>query len=488
VSAPGDSCRLVVVGAGVAGWTAATRAQQLGASVVVLEKSDGPSGGNGMYSAGIVHAAYLSPERPPADIDDAIMEKTGGRARPDVARAWSANVGRAVRFLEAAGAAFRAVGPEEFQAFQVGPADGEPAPHQWLSGGGPARLLTSMCDRFVAAQGDFRPATPAIELAMEDGRAIGVVAQRADGRRELVEADAVLLADGGFQANAELVGRHITPAYSLRGSSLDTGDALRMGVAAGAKAVELGAFYGYVLCRDALTNERLARLHVAGPQPVRLIDAAIVVDGHGRRIANEDAGTAPYALIDEPLAGAIATCETPASCWVVFDNAVWETVARQGRPDKFDVPMNPGLLDAGGTLVSGDTIAAVAAGAGVPADRLRETVEGFNGYCREGAPVDPPRTGSPRPIAEPPFHAVPLITAITYTMGGLLVNGRAQVLDEAEQPIPCLYAAGGAMGGLQGGPANGYSGGWSEAATFGLLTAEDAVASFAGGVAAARET
>jgi fumarate reductase flavoprotein subunit len=44
-------------------------------------------------------------------------------------------------------------------------------------------------------------------------------------------------------------------------------------------------------------------------------------------------------------------------------------------------------------------------------------------------------------------------------------------------PIKGLYAAGGAMGGLQGGPqSKGYTGGWSEATTFGLLAAEHAMA------------
>jgi succinate dehydrogenase/fumarate reductase flavoprotein subunit len=67
-----------------------------------------------------------------------------------------------------------------------------------------------------------------------------------------------------------------------------------------------------------------------------------------------------------------------------------------------------------------------------------------------------------------------LIAGITFVMGGLLVNGNAQVLDTSDRPIPWLYAAGQAMGGLQGGPRNGYTGGWSEASTFGMLAGEHA--------------
>jgi succinate dehydrogenase/fumarate reductase flavoprotein subunit len=74
---------------------------------------------------------------------------------------------------------------------------------------------------------------------------------------------------------------------------------------------------------------------------------------------------------------------------------------------------------------------------------------------------------------------VPLIAGVYFTMGGPLVSGRAEVLDENEQAIPGLYAAGGTMGGLMGGPKAGYAGGWAEASTFGLLAGENAMASVA---------
>jgi succinate dehydrogenase/fumarate reductase flavoprotein subunit len=78
-------------------------------------------------------------------------------------------------------------------------------------------------------------------------------------------------------------------------------------------------------------------------------------------------------------------------------------------------------------------------------------------------------------------NVLAIITGVTFTMGGLLVNAHAQVLDEQEHPIPALYAAGGTMGGLQGGPRNGYSGGWLEATTFGLLAAEHATSTLRDG-------
>jgi fumarate reductase flavoprotein subunit len=113
--------------------------------------------------------------------------------------------------------------------------------------------------------------------------------------------------------------------------------------------------------------------------------------------------------------------------------------------------------------------------AGLPPDRLQQTLDSFNSFCRDGTQIDPPRSARAKPVETPPFHAVPVIPGYFFTMGGVLVNGHGQVLDEQEQPIAGLYAAGGTMGGLMGGPRDGYAGGWCEAATFGTLSVEHAM-------------
>ena len=61
-----------------------------------------------------------------------------------------------------------------------------------------------------------------------------------------------------------------------------------------------------------------------------------------------------------------------------------------------------------------------------------------------------PRTGKPKPLRTP-FYGLKVIPGITFTMGGILVNGRCEVLNTEEKPIEGLYAAGDAIGGLLGG-------------------------------------
>jgi fumarate reductase flavoprotein subunit len=140
--------------------------------------------------------------------------------------------------------------------------------------------------------------------------------------------------------------------------------------------------------------------------------------------------------------------------------------------------VNPTVIDEGGTLIVADTIAELAAAIPAPMDALQDTVELYNTALATGggAELATPRTGDPVPLLRPPFRALPLIAGVYFTMGGPLVNGRAQVLDSAERPIEGLFAAGGTMGGLMGGPQAGYAGGWAEASTFGLIAGENAIA------------
>ena len=56
-------------------------------------------------------------------------------------------------------------------------------------------------------------------------------------------------------------------------------------------------------------------------------------------------------------------------------------------------------------------------------------------------PVETPPVEAP-PVETPPFYAVPLYPGLVSTTGGPAINGKHQVLDPDEKPIPRLYAAG----------------------------------------------
>ena len=69
------------------------------------------------------------------------------------------------------------------------------------------------------------------------------------------------------------------------------------------------------------------------------------------------------------------------------------------------------------------------------------------------------------------YNAVPLVAGVTYTTGGIAIDGRCRVEREKGGIIPELYAAGSATGGHEGGPRAAYTGGLSKALTFGWIAA-----------------
>jgi tricarballylate dehydrogenase len=114
----------------------------------------------------------------------------------------------------------------------------------------------------------------------------------------------------------------------------------------------------------------------------------------------------------------------------------------------------------GATSVEADTVGELAERLGIDPARLERTVRDFNAAVQEGEfdpsvkdgkgtdGLRPPKSNWALPIDQPPFTAFPVTCGITFTFGGLRVDERARVLDEAGAPLPGLFAAGELVGGL----------------------------------------
>ena len=69
-----------------------------------------------------------------------------------------------------------------------------------------------------------------------------------------------------------------------------------------------------------------------------------------------------------------------------------------------------------------------------------------DGRCTEGLAVD--KTNWAETIDTPPYLGFAVTTGISFTFGGVKINNRGQVVTNAQEPIPGLYAAGEMVGGL----------------------------------------
>ena len=463
-----QSFDLVIVGGGFAGLVAANRAVQLGLKVAVLERGpDETYPCNSRYAGGVLHISYHDVMEPPSELVRAVEQITEGYADHALVTALAGTAKRAVEWLTEEGASFDREGSISWRQWVLAPRR-PPITHMEWQGIGSDVTLRRLEQNLVQRGGEVHRGTRALSLIMDGEHCAGVEAQGARTRCAY-DARAVVIADGGFQADLDLLRQHVSPApqaLKQRNAGTGLGDGLRMAQQVGAAVSALEAFYGHLLSRDAYQNERLWPY----PQIDELASTGIIVNAQGRRIADEGLGGV-Y------LANAIGRLADPACAMAIFDEAIW-----QGPGRSASIPPNAVLVREGGTMHQAATITELARQTGLPAHDLESTLQAYNDAVRSGRceALDPPRSAhkrAPMGITEPPFYAVPICAGITYTMGGIVIDANARALRPDRTPIPGLYAAGSTTGGLDGGRACGYVGGLMKAMVFGLLAAEHAAGS-----------
>ncbi|WP_449257206.1 FAD-dependent oxidoreductase [Bosea sp. (in: a-proteobacteria)] len=464
-SVPIARAPIIIIGAGLAGLSCATRAAALGLDVVVLEAGcETLYPCNSRISGGLFHIAMDDLTAPPEIAVARILASTRGHCDEALAEALARNSRPALEWLRGEGVTFMKAGPDGLRKFSLAPPRVRRTGLHWRGRAGDT-MLRVLAAAFVRRGGRLLLGQEAVSLRTEHGRCSGVVV-RSGGAEMFLPARAVVLCDGGFQADMELMRRHVSPAPErllMRNARSGRGSGLSMASAIGADLVGLESFYGHVHHRAAMETSTL------WPFPVldSLCAAGILVDAAGRRFCDEGMGGIF-------CANAIARLEDPLSAHVIFDDAVWK-----GPGTNWLLPANPYLVSAGGEITSADTIVELAGAIGLDPAALEATIAGFNADLAAARPQHPPRSTLAYPamsIGTGRVHAIPVCAGVTYTMGGVRIDASARVLDGTGAPIPGLYAAGATTGGLEGGPFAGYSGGLSKAAIYGFIAANSLAA------------
>ena len=455
--------KLVVVGHGAAGLAAALSAAEeardhgVQIDITLLEKSrHDEAGGNTRWSPSYMRLA--APDSIALGFEDDIQQASGGLADRAYFRTLAENAVQTVGWLQAHGVEFSI--PVYY--LSVGPPRVQPV------GGGRA-IVERLAAAAARAGVEIFYQSSAARLAMAEGRVTGIEIEAASGDITTLDADAVVLATGGFQGNTAMMKAQFGPrAEALKlispGTRFDAGDGIRMAGIHGAR--RSGDWSGmHIEPVDPRSRQ---------PAPVVLVyPYGIVVDQSGQRFFDEGGGLVHETW--EAFARDIHFGRPHSVAYAIFDSRLFE-IGGYERAIRSDVPP-----------YQSDTIEGIAALIGVAGRSLRDTIDAFNraatgdvsGFdatrCDGLAAADtlqPPKSNWARPIVRPPYFAYPLIGAVAYTFGGLATNERAEVLRDAG-PIPGLYAAGETTGHFYGTAPNAVS--VLRALVFGRIAGQQAV-------------
>lgn len=295
--------------------------------------------------------------------------------------------------------------------------------------------------------------TRATRLIAEDGAVAGVELEGADGPARIL-AGAVVLATGGFEYDRELVRDFLRgPLTRGIGAPTNTGDGLRMAMRVGAQLGNMReAWWAPVVTLPGLRADGAVNGLLTSRE--RALPGSIMVNGYGRRFANEAANYNAFGG---------AYHELDASRFE-YPNLPSYLIFGQTMVDRFGVFGGGPGAPVPDWVARADTLGELAAKLEIPAQALEMTVERFNGSARSG--VDPDhgrgesvydrfpggrmldpasRFSTLAPVEGAPFYGVEIESSALGTKGGPRTDAAGRVLDVDGEPIRGLYAAGNVM-------------------------------------------
>lgn len=400
-----------------------------------------------------------APDRIAPGFEDDMRQSSGGLADRNYFRTLAQNAVETVGWLQSHGVEFTI--PVYY--LSAGPARIQPV------GGGHA-IVEKLANAAKKAGVKVLYEAAVERLVMTVDRRVGGVEIRSGGgAAATLEADAVILACGGFQGNAAMMRTHFGPGGDTvrlisPGTRFDTGDGIRIAMEQGASVS--GDWNGMHI-------EPVDPRSTQSAPVVLVYPYGIVVDQEGRRFFDEGGGLVHETW--EVFARDIHFARPQSIAYAILDSRLFD-IPGFGRAIRSDVPP-----------YQSREIEGLAAQIGIPPYHLREAVDAYNAAATgNGARFDvarcdgvaaakelnPPKSNWARAITKSPFLAYPLVGAVAYTFGGLSTNERAEVLCE-RGPLPGLYAAGETTGHFYGTAPNAVS--VLRALVFGKIAGHEAI-------------
>lgn len=417
-----DHYDVVIIGSGGAGLTSAIQAHELGLSPVILEKMDKLGGNTTRASSGMNAAeTFVQLDHHIVDSFEDFYNETfigGGKMNnPELLKFFTEHGALAIDWLDQHG-----IKLDDLTITGGMKTERTHRPSSLAPIGG--YLVNELLKYVAKYQIPLFDNIKVTDLLTDDGNITGIKAQ-AD-REITINTKAVILATGGFGAGKDLLAQYRSDLLNLRTTNQPgaTGDGLKLAQKIGANLVDMDQVQVHPTVQQDTPHAFLIGEAVRG-------EGAILVNNSGQRFVNElDTRKNVTKAIDD-LGG--------TGAYLIFDRDIRNRV----KAIEF--------YDHVGLVKTGQSIDELAEEIKVDPQTLKQTIYNWNGAVESQNDQTFGRTtGMERNISDGPFYAIHIAPAVHYTMGGVAINHKTQVLNTDNQVIKGLFAAGEVVGGLHG--------------------------------------
>lgn len=436
---------ILVMGAGGSGLVAALTAAEQGARVMVCEKRSVVGGTSNFPSGPFAAESKMQRQKWMSVTCDEVfkimMEYSHWRANPRLVRAIVDESARTIEWLQKKGVEFIDV-----MAMTPG---GLPTWHLLKGHGAP--MIKALLERAKEKGVELRLSCSLKEIVKHGEKISGAVVKDKSGQSISIKAKAVIIASGGYANNKKWIKKYagfdlgidLFPHADLK----LTGDGIQKAWDAGAAEEGMGVLMlQYSVPGPGIVGTRLTAI---ARQPY------LWVNQHGRRFCDEGI-TANW-----PFAGNAIAGQKNHYAYLIFDANTKKYMEEEGldigagpvlptsKPDNIHGLFKSAINKGNDNVFVVDSLNKLTNKIKISPDVLKNTIDEYNAFClKNHDDLFDKNSQYLQPVKKSKFYAMRIFPRFLGTLGGIKINENTEALNNDQDVIPGLYAAGNDAGGM----------------------------------------